>query len=74
MATSLSDKIHFDLAMSPSANSEIETLAKAIGIEPGEIVARAVTMFISIQKARKADQTIGLLDANKKPVVEFAGI
>ncbi len=74
MASRADDKVHFDLAMSPLANAEIESIASSQRISPGEVVSRAVDFFIQLEKARKDGQTVGLLDADKKPVLEFVGL
>jgi hypothetical protein len=73
MATAIDTKVHFDLAMSQDANTAVETIASSLGIDPGDVLSRAIKLFIEVEKARKEGQTVGLLDSDKKPVVEFVG-
>ena len=75
MATRADDKVHFDLEMSQAANRAIESIATFNKLSPSDVLSRAVALFIEVEKARKSSdgQTIGLLDAEKKPVVEFVG-
>ena len=73
MATKPDDRLHFDLAMPQSTNNAIQSIASARNLSPAEILSRAVSLFVEVEKNRKAGQTIGVLDADKKPVIEFVG-
>ena len=73
MATRADNRLHFDLAMSEATNNAIQTIAAARNLTPAEILSRAVALFVEVEKNRKAGQTLGVLDADKKPVVEFTG-
>jgi predicted transcriptional regulator len=73
MATKADETVHFDLVVSPSANTAIQTIANDRGLSPSDIITRAISLFLEVEKARKAGQTVGVLDSDKKPVVEFVG-
>ena len=73
MASRADDKLHFDLSVSPSANSEIETIASDRGLDRSEVISRAISLYLEVEKARRSGETVGLLDADKKPVAEFVG-
>ncbi len=73
MATKADDSVYFDLAMSSSANNAMQTIAANRAISVSEVLQRAVALFLEVEKARQDGQTVGILDADKKPVVEFVG-
>ncbi len=73
MATKADDNLRFELTVSPSANTAIEAIAHDRGVDRGEVIKRAIALFLVVENERKAGETVGIIDRDKKPVVEFVG-
>lgn len=73
MATKADDEIHFDLAMSPATSKAFEALAAERQLSLSDVMQRAMALFTEAERARKRGHTLGVLDAEKKPVAELVG-
>jgi len=72
MATK-ADDVHFDLAMSSATSEAFKALAAERQLSLSDIMQRAMALFTEAEKARKRGQSLGVLDADKKPIAELVG-
>lgn len=72
VASSATEVLHFDLDLSPAANSVITRIAQRRNIKPEQVLARAIALLAIEEDAEEAGQSLGVIDKNKNLVGEVS--
>lgn len=72
MASLATDTFHFDLDLSPAANSVITRVARQRQLDPGQVLARAIALLDLEDKAQTTGGALAVVDHENNIVSEIS--
>lgn len=68
----IDNRLHFDLDLSPAANSVINRVAIQRRLDPGQVLARAIALLDLEDKARTTGGSLAVVDSESNIVSEIS--